>query len=101
MLISHQFQVLRKEEETNEVKRGMQWPSYPQAADGYVRDHPTYQESPSSYKSWLHHEDREVDMKQYKADQERRDRLEKVTQVELLMLENQPHLKALEGAEKL
>ena len=79
----------------------MQWPSYPQAADGYVRDHPTYQESPSSYESWLHHEDREVDMKQYKADQERRDRLEKVTQVELLMLENQPHLKALEGAEKL
>jgi hypothetical protein len=85
MLMSHQLQVLRKEEETSEVKKGAQWPIYPQAVDGYLRDHPTYQELPISYDSWLNHEDREADMKQYKADMERRERLEKICRGEVLI----------------
>ena len=62
MLTAHQFQVLRKSEEANEVNhRGLQWVPYPPQADGYKREHPFYQEAKVSYEDWLKTEDRMLD----------------------------------------
>lgn len=79
MLTARQFQVLRKEEDGDkEVRGGLQWPNYPPAASGYKREHPLYQEAPTSYKDWLKTEDRNGEDELEKCNLKLQERLLKV-----------------------